>query len=68
MVNLGEQLLSEPRTVGANENTQCHTSTAAAPGEVGQIEGYQAKKDRPTGYADLFHDPSINPKPGFCHA
>jgi len=61
MVNLGEQLFSEPRTVGANEKTQDHTCAAAAPGEKGQITGYRAKKDRHTGYADLFHAPIITP-------
>jgi hypothetical protein len=68
MANLDEELFSEPRTVGANENTKDHTRTAAAPGELGQIVGYRAKKDCRTGYADLFHAPSITPKPDFCHA
>jgi hypothetical protein len=62
VVNLGEQLLSEPHPIGANEKTKDHTRTAAAPGELGQIVGYRTKKDRPTGYADLFHDPSITQK------
>lgn len=61
VVNLGEQLLSEPHAVGANEQAEDYTRTAAAPGELGQIVGYRTKKDRPTGYADLFHASIITP-------
>src|SRR5580693_6526142 len=61
MVNLGKQLFSEPRTIGANEKAKDHTSTAAASGSVGQIVGYKTKKNRHTGYADFFHVPSIIP-------
>jgi hypothetical protein len=65
-VNLGEELLSEPRTIGANQKTKDHTRTAAAPGEKGQIASDRTKKDRHTGYADLFHAPSITPNPVFA--
>jgi hypothetical protein len=64
VVNLGEQLFSEPRTVGANEKTKDHTCAAAAPGEKGQITGYRAKKDRHMAM-QIFSMLPLQPQTGF---
>lgn len=64
-MNPGEQLFSEPRTVGANQDAKNNAGAAAASGKVSQITGDETKKDRHTGYADLFHACSVSRNPGF---